>query len=61
MDEDKINKIIGEHRTDKSELIPILQDIQAEYNWLPRDALRQRILSKRDLKKTRVRFLMYYM
>ncbi|MCW3134145.1 MAG: NADH-quinone oxidoreductase subunit NuoE [Methanophagales archaeon] len=40
MDEDKIDKIIEEHRTDKSELIPILQDVQAEYNWLPQDTLR---------------------
>ncbi len=40
MDEDKIDKIIEEHRTDKSELIPILQDVQAEYNWLPQDTLK---------------------
>ncbi len=40
MDEDKIDEIIGYHRTDKSKLITILQDVQAEYNWLPPDALK---------------------
>jgi len=40
MDEDKIEEIIGCHGTDKSKLITILQDVQAEYNWLPPDALR---------------------
>lgn len=40
MDMDKIDKIIEEHRTDKSKLISILQDVQAEYNWLPQDELK---------------------
>lgn len=40
MDEDKIDKIIRYHGADKSKLIAILQDVQAEYNWLPPDALR---------------------
>ncbi len=40
MDEEKIDEIIENHRTDKSKLIGILQDIQAEYNWLPEEALR---------------------
>jgi NADH-quinone oxidoreductase subunit E len=40
MDEEKIDEIIRHHRTDKSKLISILQDVQAEYNWLPEDALR---------------------
>jgi len=40
MDEEKIDEIIENHRTDKSKLIGILQDIQAEYNWLPEETLR---------------------
>lgn len=40
MDEEKIDEIIEYHRADKSKLIGILQDVQAEYNWLPEDALR---------------------
>ena len=40
MDEEKIEEIIRHHNTDKSKLISILQDVQAEYNWLPEDALR---------------------
>ena len=38
--ENKINKIIEGHRADKSKLVAILQDVQAECNWLPVDALR---------------------
>jgi len=40
MNEEKIEEIIGCHGTDKSKLITILQDVQAEYNWLPPDTLR---------------------
>jgi NADH-quinone oxidoreductase subunit E len=40
MDEEKIDEIIGNHGKDKSKLISILQDVQADYNWLPEDALR---------------------
>ncbi len=40
MDEERIDEIIGNHGTDKSKLIGILQDVQAEYNWLPQDTLR---------------------
>lgn len=39
MDLEKIDKIIENHGTEKSELIPILQDVQAKYNWLSREAL----------------------
>lgn len=39
MDIDKIDEIIRHHGTDKSKLIIILQDVQAEYNWLPQDVL----------------------
>lgn len=39
MDLEKIDRIIEDHKADKSELISILQDVQAEYNWLPQDVL----------------------
>jgi NADH-quinone oxidoreductase subunit E len=35
----KIKEIIKKHGKDKSSLIAILQDIQEEYNYLPKDAL----------------------
>jgi NADH-quinone oxidoreductase subunit E len=35
-----VGGFIEKHRTQKKALIAILQDIQAEYNYLPQDALR---------------------
>ena len=35
----KVNRIIENYENDETFLIPILQDIQAEYNYLPRDVL----------------------
>jgi len=35
----KVDKIIERYNQDKSMLIPILQDIQQEYEYLPREAL----------------------
>ena len=37
---EKVNSFIAKHKSQKKELIAILQDIQAEYNYLPQDALR---------------------
>ncbi len=37
--EQKIKKITGRYRHQESFLVSILQDIQAEYNYLPREAL----------------------
>lgn len=37
--EDKVKAIIGKYGNDKSFIIPILQDIQREFNYLPREAL----------------------
>jgi NADH:ubiquinone oxidoreductase subunit E len=37
---EKVNSFINKHKNQKKELIAILQDIQAEYNFLPQDALR---------------------
>jgi NADH-quinone oxidoreductase subunit E len=36
---DKITSIIGKHGKYKNVLIPILQDIQTEFNWLPQETL----------------------
>ena len=36
---EKIDKIIENYKNDKTFLIPILQDIQAEYNYLPKETL----------------------
>ena len=38
---DKIPEIIGRHRQDPESMIMILQDIQREYHYLPREALVQ--------------------
>lgn len=37
--EDKVKEIIQKYNNDKSFLIPILQDIQRQFNYLPREAL----------------------
>ena len=37
----KIEKILDSHQRDKGILVAILQDIQAEYNYLPREALEE--------------------
>ncbi|HEX28996.1 TPA: NAD(P)H-dependent oxidoreductase subunit E [Candidatus Poribacteria bacterium] len=39
MDVRKINAILSKHEFDPSSVIAILQDIQAEFNYLPREAL----------------------
>lgn len=38
--EGKVKSIVEKHQAQKKALIPILQDIQAEYNYLPQEALR---------------------
>jgi len=37
--EHKVNSVIEKHHKEKRALIAILQDIQAEYNYLPRESL----------------------
>jgi len=37
--EEKVNEIIQRYSGDKSYLVPILQDCQKEFNYLPKDAL----------------------
>jgi NADH-quinone oxidoreductase subunit E len=38
---DKVESILDSHQRDKGMLVAILQDIQAEYNYLPREALEE--------------------
>lgn len=37
--EDKVRNIINRYGSDKSFIVPILQDVQREFNYLPKDAL----------------------
>ena len=37
--EEQVNEIIQRYSGDKSYLVPILQDVQREFNYLPKDAL----------------------
>jgi NADH-quinone oxidoreductase subunit E len=41
MEPAQVDRIIDRYGADKSSLLAILQDIQAEENWLPREALTQ--------------------
>ncbi len=41
VDKTKIQSFIGKHHNQKNALVAILQDIQAEYNYLPEECLRQ--------------------
>jgi NADH-quinone oxidoreductase subunit E len=36
---EEIDAILGRYRRDASQLVSILQDVQAEYNWLPKEVL----------------------
>jgi len=40
-DKQKIKSILARYQGDPGMLVPILQDVQAEYNYLPREALVQ--------------------
>jgi len=39
--EEKVESILGNYQRDKGWLVSILQDVQAEYNYLPREAVMQ--------------------
>ena len=45
MDVTKVDEIVDKYQGEEGVLIQVLQDIQAEYNWLPEEALTQ--VSKR--------------
>ena len=38
---EKVSGILKKYRHDKSMLVPVLQDVQAEYRYLPKEALEQ--------------------
>ena len=40
-DKQKVKSILARYRGDPGMLVPILQDVQAEYNYLPKEALVQ--------------------
>lgn len=50
---DKVAEIVKKYGKDKSQLVSILQDIQAEYNYLPRQAL-DKLARKLDIPQSQV-------
>jgi len=38
---EELDRIIGQHESEPSAIVPILQDINAKYNWLPQGAVRR--------------------
>ena len=50
---DKVTAIIKKYGSDSSQLVSILQDIQTEYNYLPRTAL-DKLAKKLDIPQSRV-------
>lgn len=50
---DKVSEIVKKYNKDKSQLVSILQDIQAEYNYLPRKAL-NKLSKKLDIPQSQI-------
>ena len=50
---DRLSVILKKYGKDKSQLVSILQDIQAEYNYLPREAL-GKLSKKMDIPQSQV-------
>jgi NADH-quinone oxidoreductase subunit E len=50
---DKVAEIVKKYSKDKSQLVSILQDIQTEYNYLPREAL-DKLSKKLDVPQSQV-------
>lgn len=50
---DKVAEIVKKYNKDKSQLVSIMQDIQAEYNYLPREAL-DKLSRKLDIPQSQV-------
>lgn len=53
MDFTKTDQIIDKYKSDKSQLIGILQDIQSEFRYLPKEQL-ERVAKKMDIPLSRV-------
>ncbi len=56
MDKNRVDEIIDAHNADPSHLIQVLLDIQAENNWLPREAL-ERIAERLQVPMTRIQHI----
>jgi NADH-quinone oxidoreductase subunit E len=52
-EKDKVGAIIKKYGKDKSQMVSILQDIQAEYHYLPRQVL-DKLAKKMDLPQSQV-------
>ena len=50
---DRISGILKKYGRDQSQLVSILQDIQSEYNYLPREAL-EKLSKKMDIPQSQV-------
>ena len=50
---DRLSGILKKYGKDKSQLVSILQDIQSEYNYLPRQAL-EKLSKKMDIPQSQV-------
>ena len=50
---DGLSGILKKYGKDKSQLVSILQDIQAEYNYLPREAL-EKLSKKMDIPQSQI-------
>ena len=50
---DRLSEILKNYGKDKSQLVSILQDIQAEYNYLPRQAL-EKLSKKMDIPQSQI-------
>ena len=50
---DRLSEILKKYGKDKSQLVSILQDIQAEYNYLPRQAL-EKLSKKMDIPQSQI-------
>lgn len=56
MDKDRIDEIVDKHNSDPSYLIQVLLDIQAEYSWLPREAL-EKVAERLQVPMTRIQHI----
>ena len=50
---DRLSEILKNYGKDKSQLVSILQDIQSEYNYLPRQAL-EKLSKKMDIPQSQI-------
>ena len=50
---DRLTEILKKYGKDKSQLVSILQDIQSEYNYLPREAL-EKLSKKMDIPQSQI-------